>query len=182
MIEHSAIRALVTLSLIGIVVAASAQSSGIRGSSFSDLQVCMVGNHAATRIRNSESGSNFCDQVTRTTVRSEREVDISLDPLEQPSECHASVTTDYVQSDALVLARTMIDMEGCTTANGEHQVVARVEDNNGDVATLEFNETWRVNSNDSTEILEAEYPLGANVRLLSLRAKGLRCGCSDHAD
>jgi hypothetical protein len=55
--------------------------------------------------------------------------------------------------------------------------VARVRDASGELKSIEFNETWQ--RDDAEDVKFAgDYPIGADVELVSARVRGLTCTCA----
>jgi hypothetical protein len=168
---------LVTLSLAGLVAVAHAQEgsrNSIRGSSFRDLPICQS-EGSASRVR-------ACDPESIATTRSEKEITFSAEPPARPTQCQASVATEYLQFERLVNVESTIEVKGCAAASGEYEIAARVADENGKTTTLEFSEVWQRDDEEGPVTLKASYPIGENVELLNLRVRGVHCACKDPVD
>lgn len=161
--------------IAGIAVTAVAQQdvrNSIRGSSFRDLPVCQMG-ASASRARP-------CEPEAATPTASEEGLDASISPAGPPAECRAAIATEYLQSGERVRVRGSIEVDECPAATGEYTVSARVAHESGLLETLEFDERWQTN-NDEPVAFEAAYPIGADVEVVYLRVRGIRCACSDVA-
>jgi hypothetical protein len=115
-----------------------------------------------------------------STARVEKEITISAElPPPRPA-CGVDISVQYFQANTAASVQSTIAVEGCPVAGVEYTIVARIRDEGGEVKTLEFNETF---SPDDAETLtrEADYPIGENVELLSVRARGMRCTCVEQA-
>lgn len=108
----------------------------------------------------------------------EKEITISAEmPALRPT-CGASVSVEYFQSNTLAKVQSTIAVEGCAVATGEYTIAARIRDESGEVKTLEFQETFR--SDDEQTLARAgDYAIGENVELLSVRTRGVRCVCAE---
>lgn len=154
-----------SLTVPAIVVLAQESRSRIRGSSTRDLPICLSDGSA--------SRAGDCEAIT---LRSEREITVTLEAPDQGPQCLASVSTEYLQSNTLARVESTIETEGCAAAIGEHTVSARVVDDEGNTTSIEFSETWRHEANTPL-VLEAEYPIGENVELRNLRVREVSCEC-----
>jgi hypothetical protein len=95
--------------------------------------------------------------------------------------CEASTLTEYSQRNNLALVSGSVGISGCPAGTtGGFTVVARVRNDAGDVTPIEFNETWQ-RADTQDHAFEAQYPIGDNVFLQSVRVRNLTCTCSDSA-
>lgn len=137
-----------------------------------DVSTCQTSG-GATRIRSN------CEPDT-TTERTEHRItlpSIKLDPL-LSAQCAATAATEYFQQQATAHVASTISIQDCTAASGELTFALRIRDANGNVSPLEFNETWQ-RSGDGDVKLTADYGIGENVSLVSVRVRNLRCTCAD---
>ena len=118
-------------------------------------------------------------QDAAATVRTEQELTISIEVPALPSaQCEATVSTDYHQRNTVVRVASTIEVEGCAAAAGEFTLAVRVKGDDGPREPLEFKQPWqRTDAADVT--LSADYPIGENVELVSVRTRDLRCTCAD---
>jgi hypothetical protein len=91
--------------------------------------------------------------------------------------CSARVEIEYLQRNTLAWAGGTIDTKDCAVASGVYTIEVRYRDAQGDVKTLETEETWRRDDNQPVHF-EGEYPIGENVDLIRVRASKIRCECS----
>ena len=73
------------------------------------------------------------------------------------------------------MARSQVS--DCTAAAGAYKVAVRVKGERGE-DRLEFSETWQ-RSDDRDVSFSADYPIGENAELVSVRLRNLTCTCSD---
>jgi hypothetical protein len=93
------------------------------------------------------------------------------------AQCEASTSTSYHQRDTIARLTSTITVAGCAAAGGKFTVAVRVRDEGGTQQTLEFDETWQ-RTDDQDVSLTADYPIGENVELLSVRVRGMSCTCA----
>jgi hypothetical protein len=117
-------------------------------------------------------------QAETTTVRTERELKLSIEVPAVPSaQCQAVAATSYHQRNTFARVASTIDTADCPAAVGEFKIAIRVRDESGEVKSLEFDETWR-RSDAKSVVVERDYPIGENVELVNARVRGLTCTCS----
>jgi hypothetical protein len=124
-----------------------------------------------------------CDPeaVATTVLRTEQQVKVSLDapPQLNAPHCDATATTNYYQSNTLARTDGTINVRNCSTASiGTYNIVVRVRDEKGEINSLEFSDNWQ--RSDGPEVkFAADYPIGQNVDLLTVRVRDLQCTCAD---
>jgi hypothetical protein len=120
-----------------------------------------------------------CDQEETTTLRVEQELKLSIELLGIPSlQCAATTTTEDQQRDTSARVDGAIAISDCTAASGAYKVLVRVKGASGESEVLEFDETWQ-RSDDRDVSFSADYPIGDDVELVSVRLRGLTCTCAD---
>jgi len=152
---------------------------GTQGRVFEDQDVkTCKGAQGGSRIVRSD-----CEIEAKTeaeVVSHEQKIDLSF-KLDPPStvQCSASTTTVYEQRNAVARISSTFAITDCTRASGAFSVAVRVKDESGEEKPpLEFSETWqRSDANDVR--FTADYPIGENVDLISVRLRGLTCTCAD---
>jgi hypothetical protein len=101
-------------------------------------------------------------------------------PAAEPAgpQCEASTLTEYSQRNDTALVSGTVSISNCSAGTaGGFTLVARVRNDAGDVTPLEFKQTWeRADAEDYP--FQAEYPIGENVFLQSVRARDLTCTCA----
>jgi hypothetical protein len=113
------------------------------------------------------------------TSRTEQEIRFSIEvPALPNAQCEATTSTSYDQRNTVARVESTIAVEGCAAAGGNFTVAVRVRDDNGTQQTLEFEETWQ-RTDDQDVRLAADYPIGENVELLSVRVRGMSCTCAE---
>ena len=91
--------------------------------------------------------------------------------------CSARVEIEYLQNNTIAWAGGTIDTGDCVAASGAYTIQVRYRDAQGEVKTLESEETWR-RDDDQPVHFEGQYPIGENVDLIRVRASKIRCECS----
>src|SRR5688572_18302099 len=153
---------------------------GIEGRVFEDRDVkTCVGVQGGSRVVRSD-----CEIEAETEAESvshEQTIELSF-KLDAPStQCSAATTTEYEQRNTVARINSTFAIADCTLASGVFFVAVRVKDESGEEKPpLEFSETWqRSDANDVR--FTADYPIGENVDLISVRLRGLTCTCGDSA-
>jgi len=116
------------------------------------------------------------DRARGATVR----IPIPVFSLKGP-QCEASTYTEYHQRGNVARVTGTISISACPAGTaGKFALVARVKDEAGTVTPIEFNEMWQ--SDDAQDyVFFADYPIGDNVFLESVRVRNLTCTCEDPA-
>jgi hypothetical protein len=121
-----------------------------------------------------------CESETETmTFQMQQRLRIALKPPTFASQqCSASTTTEYQQRDAIARVNGTLEIKDCVAASGAFTVAVVVKDESGADMPLEFKETWQRSDAENVSFA-ADYPLGENVELVSVRLRGLSCTCAD---
>jgi hypothetical protein len=113
------------------------------------------------------------------TVLTEMEFKTLIEAPPLPNtQCEAVASISYHQRNTVARVETTIEVADCTKAAGELTVALRVRDESRAIKPLEFSATWQ-RSDDQNLSVTADYPIGENVELMSVRVRGLRCRCAD---
>ena len=117
---------------------------------------------------------NEFNRARGTTVR----IPIPVFSLKGP-QCEASTYTEYQQLGNVARVTGTVSISACPAGTtGKFALVARVRDEAGAVTPIEFNEAWQ--SDDPQDYtFFADYPMGDDVFLESLRVRNLTCTCED---
>ena len=115
---------------------------------------------------------NEFDRARGTTVR----IPIPVFSL-QGLQCEASTWTEYQQLGNVARVTGKVSIAACPAGTtGKFALVARVRDEAGAVTPIEFNEMWQ-SPDPQDYIFFADYPIGDNVFLESVRVRNLTCTC-----
>jgi hypothetical protein len=96
----------------------------------------------------------------------------------QMGSCKAGISFEFHQRDTLARVVSTIEYEPCPISRGEYELLISVNDGNGDHQTLKFDESWGL-EDDSLVEFSKDYPIGENVTLTRVMARGLRCECPE---
>jgi hypothetical protein len=119
---------------------------------------------------------NEFDRVRGQTVR----VPIPVFSLKGP-QCEASTYTEYQQLGNVARVTGTVSISACPAGTaGKFAVVARVRGETGAITPIEFSEMWQSDESEDY-IFFADYPIGENVALESVRVRGLTCTCEGPA-
>ena len=92
-------------------------------------------------------------------------------------ECEASTWTEYQQLGNVARVTGKVSISACPAGTtGKFAVVARVRDEAGAVKPIEFTEMWQ-SPDPQDYTFFADYPIGDNVFLESVRVRKLTCTC-----
>jgi hypothetical protein len=95
--------------------------------------------------------------------------------------CEASTLTEYEQLDNVARVSGTVSISSCPAGTtGMFTLVARVRDEAGAVTPLEFSELWQ-RADALDHVFGADYPIGDDVFLESVRVRGLTCTCEGPA-
>lgn len=114
-------------------------------------------------------------------LRTERELRISIGPRPMPTaQCGATTTTEYEQRNTIARVNGTLEIADCAAASGALRIALRVRGENGEIKPLEFSETFERNDDQHVKFT-AEYPIGENAELISVRVRDVDCTCTDAA-
>lgn len=115
---------------------------------------------------------NEFDRARGATIR----MPIPVFALKGP-QCEASTYTEYVQAGNVARVTGRISISACPGGtSGKFVLVARVRDDAGAVTPIEFSEMWQ-SADPEDYVFYADYPIGDDVSLESLRVRNLTCSC-----
>ena len=122
----------------------------------------------ATRTRPS------CDPK-EVAIHTEKEVEFALElaPM-KIVQCAATIEVAYTQRDSTVGVEGTIAHDICGASSGDYKLVVSVRNENLELQTLEFFESWQ-RQDDQPMKFSGAYPIGENVDLVRVRAVQLRC-------
>ena len=91
--------------------------------------------------------------------------------------CEASTLTEFEQLNNIARVSGTVSLSNCPAGTtGSLTLVAQVTDDAGQTRRMELMESWqRADAGDHT--FSADYPIGDNVTLASMRVRGLTCTC-----
>ena len=119
-----------------------------------------------------------CDPK-QVVVGTEKEVEFSLElPTMKIVQCAATIEVAYTQRDSTVGVEGTIAHNACGASSGDYKVVVSVRNENLELHTLEFFESWQ-RPDDQPMKFSGAYPIGENVDVVRVRTVQLRCTCAD---
>lgn len=129
-----------------------------------------------SRMRN----RNDCDTAQEPAVaRTEHELTFLLEvPGDDSLLCEATTLTEYSQRNTVARVEGTVSTNCPAGSSGEYTVSARIRDESGENKAVEFSETWQRDTPDDVAF-NADYPIGENVYLTSVRIRNLSCTCAE---
>jgi hypothetical protein len=123
-----------------------------------------------------------CESETEIlSFQMQQRLRFALKPPTFVQQCGASTTTEYQQRGPLARVNGTLEITDCTAASGAFTVAVVVKEESGADMPLEFKETWQRSDAENVSFT-ADYPIGDNVELVSVRLLGLSCTCGDVTD
>jgi hypothetical protein len=127
----------------------------------------------ATRTRES------CDPRQVVVRLPEHEIDASVEfPGLKGVQCAATIEVAYTQRDINVGVEGTIAHNTCGASSGDYKLVVSVRNQNRELQTLEFFESWQ-RQDDQPVRFSGVYPIGENVDVVRVRTVQSRCTCAD---
>ena len=119
-----------------------------------------------------------CDPI-EVVVHTEKEVTFSLEiPSPKTVHCAAITEIEYTQRDTIVSVEGRIVNTDCAASKGEYRLTVRIRDENRELKTLEFLESWQ-RQDDQPVQFKGDYPIGENADVVSVRPSQLACACTE---
>lgn len=115
----------------------------------------------------------------RAVVEVETNVTIEID-VPKSAACEATLSFRYSQRDTIARVEGTIENRACAASSGDYTFAINIRNERGELETLEFRETWQ-RTDDRPVPVAADYSIGTNVDLVSVRSRRLRCTCADPA-
>jgi hypothetical protein len=94
------------------------------------------------------------------------------------SSCLPAIALGYDQRNNVAKVDGTIDTAQCAATSGDIELTVSIRDAAGALQTLKFTQHWQ-REGDPSIVFEAEYPIGENVDLVRVRARGSRCACAE---
>jgi hypothetical protein len=126
-----------------------------------------IGNAQAVSAQEEESKKHaeIKYKMTFTTTRPDRKI------------CSASLEFEYQQKNTVAAVDSTLDTLDCGAASGGYTVLVRFRDANNELQSLEYPVTWQ-RDDDKVITASAEYVIGEDVDLVTVRPRKLRCLCA----
>jgi hypothetical protein len=100
---------------------------------------------------------------------------ISTTPADE-HKCEASIYYEFRQKNTVAVVDSTLSNPDCAASSGSYTVLVRFRDENNEMQTLEYPETWQRDDDRAIES-HREYFIGDNVDLVTIRSRKLRCIC-----
>ena len=100
-------------------------------------------------------------------------------PTEQA--CKSSLEQEYRQKDTVAAIDATISNPDCGASSGSYTALVRFRDENNELQSLEYPETWQ-REDDLPIETHREYFIGHNVDLISVRSRKMRCICANSGE
>ena len=96
-------------------------------------------------------------------------------------KCAAQLFFTFIQKNTVALVESTLSNPDCGASSGDYTMQVRYRDDNNEMQSLEYPETWR---RDDEQDLESrkEYFIGDNVDLVNVRSRNLQCICDPAGD
>jgi len=115
---------------------------------------------------------------TQFEAHSEKTFTVTLEAKPHTLYCKATTSIEYYQSDDVAKVSGEIANEDCAASSGEYTISIRIQNEEGERADFDFEETWQREDNQTISF-KREYPIGKNVDLKRVRARKTRCVCAE---
>jgi hypothetical protein len=117
--------------------------------------------------------------VTTISVAKEMPIEIRTRIGSGPT-CQPTMAIKYEQRNDVARVEGTIDNPACAACTGEYTIAVRIRDASGESKTLEFPGRWQ-RADDLPVKFTTDYPIGANVDVVSVRSRSLHCICAASA-
>lgn len=168
----------VSLILLALLLPVMSHAQPMRQIDQADHVTFCRSSGAASRIRSGCEEDEAQSSGERLEI--ERTITIELNETSRHM-CSAVVDMEYYQSNAFARVRGELRNEDCAASNGQYTVFARIRTQEGEIETLEFEETWQREDDQSIE-LDTRYPIGENVELMRLNTRRMVCRCDQETE
>ena len=105
---------------------------------------------------------------------------LSTTPPAQP-KCAAQLLFTFIQKNTVAAVESTLSNTDCGASSGDYTMHIRYRDENNEMQSLEYPETWRRDDDQDIESRK-EYFIGDNVDLVTVRSRNLRCNCDNAAE
>jgi len=112
-----------------------------------------------------------------TTISAAKDVPIEIQAtVKGGPSCEPAMAIEYEQRNTVERVEGTIENPSCAACIGEYTIAVRIRDESGEFKMLEFPGKWQ-RADDKPVKFAADYPVGANVDVVSVRTKGVHCVC-----
>jgi hypothetical protein len=114
--------------------------------------------------------------ITTISVAKEMPIEIQTHIGSGPT-CQPTMSIMYEQRNDVARVEGTIENPACAACTGDYTIAVRIRDASGESKTIEFPGTWQ-RADDRPVTFTTDYPIGANVDVVSVRSKSLHCVCA----
>ena len=112
-----------------------------------------------------------------TTISVAKDLPIEIQSEVKGQSCNATMEIEYEQRNTVARVEGTIENPACAACTGEYTIVVRIRDESGEFKSLEFPGKWQ-RADDKPVKFKADYPVGMNVDVVSVRTRELHCVCT----
>lgn len=92
--------------------------------------------------------------------------------------CEASLRLEYWQKGDVAEVTSTLTNPECGASQGDYRMLVRYRDDNGELHTDEYDETWE-RDDTAPIVVTRRYPIGDDVDLVRVTSRGLSCSCRE---
>jgi len=129
----------------------------------------------AVGIGNAQAISAQEEQESKKHHEIRYKMTISTTPADE-QKCEASIYFEFNQKNTVAAVDSTLSISDCAASSGSYTVLVRFKDENNEIRSLEYPETWQRDDDRAIES-HREYFIGENVDLVTIRSRKLRCIC-----
>jgi len=120
-----------------------------------------------------------CEDGSKTHVVVEQDVSVKIELKQKATTmCAATAEFEYQQRDTVAHVTGAIENTQCAASGGDYVLAVTIRDARGEGTTLEFPQQWARSDAEPVKFTH-DLPIGPNVDLQNVRARRLRCTCSE---
>ena len=93
-------------------------------------------------------------------------------------KCAAQLFFTFIQKNTVATVESTLSNPDCGASSGDYTMLVRYRDENNEMQSLEYPETWRRDDDQDIESRK-EYFIGDDVDLVTVRSRKLRCICDN---
>ena len=112
-----------------------------------------------------------------TTISASKDFPIEIQTEVKGQSCNATMAIEYEQRNTVARVEGTIEITSCAACTGEYTIVVRIRDESGEFKALEFPGKWQ-RADDKPVKFKADYPVGTNVDVVSVRTREVHCVCA----